>query len=110
MQVSDVGTIKEPGEGATPRLERLDEAAKQIVGSVFYGTMLKTMRESGMRGKFGHGGRGEEVFAAQLDGVIAERAGKASRGGLAEFLYQRLERQQRLINDNRENSPLKVNR
>ena len=50
------------------------------------------------------------MFAAQLDGVIAERAGKASQGGLAEFLYQRLERQQRLINEGREHTPAKVNR
>ena len=51
-----------------------------------------------------------ELGAAQLDGVIAERAGKASQGGLAEFLYQRLERQQRLINEGREHTPAKVNR
>ena len=110
MQVPGVDTIEELGAGQGSRLQRLDEAAKQIVGSVFYGTMLKTMRESEMRGNFGHGGRGEEVFAAQLDGVIAERAGKASQGGLAEFLYQRLERQQRLIDDGTKRTPMKVNR
>jgi hypothetical protein len=79
-------------------LARLREAAERITGSVFFGTMLSTMRESGMKGRYGHGGRGEEVFAAQLHGILAERAGgAASGGGLARHLYRRLEHQQTLL-------------
>jgi hypothetical protein len=61
--------------------------------------MLRTMRESKLNGTYGHGGRGEEVFAAQLDGLLAERAGSASSRGLGDFLYRHLAHQQKLITD-----------
>ena len=40
---------------------------------------------------------GEEIFAAQLDGIMAERMGKATRGGLVDALYNTMEHQQRVI-------------
>ena len=83
-------------------LQRLKEATGQIVGSVFYGTLLKSMRDSELKGAYGHGGRGEEVFAAQLHGIWAERMGEASNGGLTDVLYRRLEPQQRLLSQHRE--------
>jgi len=85
-------------------LQRLKEATGQIVGSVFYGTLLKSMRESELKGAYGHGGRGEEVFAAQLHGMWAERMGEASNGGLTDVLYRRLENQQRLMSQGREHA------
>jgi len=68
----------------------LRELTGKIVGSVFYGTMLKAMRDSSLKGKYGHGGRGEEVFGAQLDGLLAERLGQRNNGGVAEALYRHL--------------------
>ena len=56
---------------------RLREVADQVVGQIFYGTMLRQMRKSAFKGKYGHGGRGEEVFQAQLHDVLATRAGGA---------------------------------
>ena len=82
---------------APPKNKVLDEATRTLVGSVFYGTLMKTMRESEMKGKYGHGGRGEEAFGAQLDAMLAERAGKGTNGGLAAALYESLERQQGLM-------------
>ncbi len=85
-------------ESAPPTdLQRLKEASGQIVGSVFYGGMLKAMRESKLKGAYGHGGRGEEVFSAQLHGILAEKMGEASNGSLTDVLYRRLEKQQQLI-------------
>jgi len=75
-------------------LKRLKHVTGQIVGSVFYGTLLHTMRESKLKGAYGHGGRGEEVFAAQLDGVLAERLGSAPGNALRDTLYRHLERQE----------------
>jgi len=89
-------TVTKPRKEPAPRNKELDETTRTLVGSVFYGALLKTMRESGMKGKYGHGGRGEEAFGAQLDSMLAERAGKGTQGGLAETLYKHLERQQRL--------------
>ena len=80
-----------------PALERLRQVTGQVVGSVFFGTLLKTMRESELKGKYGHGGRGEDVFAAQLHGVLAERMGEASNHGVSEALYRHLARQQSLM-------------
>ena len=83
-------------------LRRLKEATGKVVGSVFYGTLLKSMRDSELKGVYGHGGRGEEVFAAQLHGIWAERLGEASNGGLTDVLYRRLAHQQRLVSQSRE--------
>lgn len=83
---------------ASPRvaedLNRLRDVTKRLTGQVFYGEMLKTMQNSKLKGKFGHGGRGEDIFAAQLHTVLTERMGQATPKGLAETLYRRLERQQ----------------
>ena len=72
---------------------RLRQTTDQVVGSVFYGTLLESMRASGLRGKYGHGGRGEEVFAAQLDRMLAERAGQARSYTLSDAIVRRLDRQ-----------------
>lgn len=75
-------------------LTRLRDAAGRVVGSTFYGTMLKMMRESPLKGEYGHGGRGEEVFAGQLHGIWAEQMGTASTRGLNDALYRHLSQQQ----------------
>ncbi len=80
-------------------LKQLRDVSNRVVGSVFYGTMLKAMRDSKIKGAYGHGGRGEEVFAAQLHGLYAERLGAAQSGGLQEALYRSLEHQQRAMSE-----------
>lgn len=77
-------------------LHKLREATGQVVGTVFYGTLMKMMRESELKGDYGHGGRGEEVFSAQLHDRYAKEMG-GRRHGLADSLYQRLERQQTIV-------------
>lgn len=90
---------KTPGQTDVVRrdLARLREVTGQVMGSVFFGTLLKSMRESELKGAYGHGGRGEEVFMGQLHGVLAERMGAARDQGVGAALYQRMERQQQLI-------------
>jgi hypothetical protein len=78
-------------------LERLRKTVGQVFGSVFYGTLLKTMRESELKGPYGHGGYGEEVFSAQLHGLLAERAGTSMHNGLVDAVYEALAQQQELI-------------
>ena len=99
VYTSGVNTVAQLSGGAQSDLQRLREVTGRVVGSVFFGTLLKTMRESELKGPFGHGGRGEQVFAAQLHGILAERMGETMRGGLDEVLYRSLERQQRLISE-----------
>lgn len=80
-----------------PQLAELKRSTRQVVGSVFYGTLLQTMRDSKLKGPFGHGGRGEEVFSAQLHNLLAEKMGQATNGGLADVLYESLRAQQERI-------------
>ena len=97
--VTAINTIGGTSAGGKSDLARLRNAVGAVTGSIFYGTLLKTMRESGLKGSFGHGGRGEEVFAAQLHGILAEEMGKATRGGIADSLYSTMEHQQLLISE-----------
>jgi len=75
-----------------PARSALRRAADELVGEVFYGTLLRQMRQSPLKGKYGHGGRGEEVFQGQLDAVFAARAGQARGGDLAAAVVKRFER------------------
>jgi Rod binding domain-containing protein len=83
---------------STPNPE-LREAAGKTVGSAFYGTIFQMMRESPFKTEIGSGGRGEEVFSAQLHGVLAERLGESKQCNLSDVLYRRLEKQQRLVDE-----------
>lgn len=87
-----------PESQGTPRLK---EVTGQVLGSVFFGTLLRIMRETDLKGMYGHGGRGEEVFSAQLHGIIAERLGSALRTPLSEAIHRSLEGQQQRINQQR---------
>jgi len=97
MNMSATGVLAATSRAASSEdsLTRLREATGEVVGSVFYSTMMKTMRESKLGGKFGHGGRGEEVFAAQLHDLLAQRMGKSQSGGLADAIYAKLAPQQK---------------
>jgi hypothetical protein len=86
-------------------MTRLDDVTGKVVGSVFFGTLLRSMRQSEMKGAYGHGGRGEEVFAGQLHGIYAEQVGRSMRGGLKEALLDRLARQQELMTRQRPTPP-----
>lgn len=101
MSLSPIDNVAQSAAPVLRDLMRLRETVGQVVGSVFYGTLLKTMRESELKGEFGHGGRGEEAFAPQLHGLLAERMGTANRDGVSEVLYRSLEKQQSLISAQR---------
>ena len=89
-----IRATENPNAGVDPvahaARRRLTKAANEIVGQVFYGTLLRTARSSPLKGKYGHGGRGEEVFQAQLDDVLARGAGRA--GSLTESIVNRYEK------------------
>lgn len=97
MMIGTVTTTQIPlPPAAQVRLDKLREIAGQVVGRTFYGTMLEMMRDNKLKGEYGHGGRGEEVFSAQLHGVIAERMGSSSGNKLGEAIFKQYERQVRL--------------
>ena len=98
MTVANINVNREPPDDVHRDLARLREVTGKVVGLTFFGTLLKSMRESNLSGAYGHGGRGEQVFAAQLHGMYAERLGESvSKGHLGEILYRRLANQQKLV-------------
>ncbi len=97
MSISPVSSSTSPsatGSAAktspqTPRQRALRQATDELVGSVFFGEVFKAMRESTLKGKYGHGGRGEEIFSAQLHEVLAKNMGRSARLGLGDAIYRR---------------------
>ena len=77
-------------KAAQQRKAALRTAVQEVVGTTFLGEMLKIARSSPLRTELFHGGRGEEIFRAQLDGELARRAGGAMQSGLSDAIYRRL--------------------
>ncbi len=72
------------------KLVELRHAAEQLVGITFFQTLLQSAHNCTLKGEYGHGGLGEELFTAQLDVIFAERAAESSRFGLANEIYARM--------------------
>ena len=84
-----------PDESARQKadVERgLRTSIDEFVGMVFYGQLLKAMRDSPLKSDIGHGGRGEDVFAGQLDIELSQRIGRSSGFHLSDAIYRRLRR------------------
>ncbi len=94
MSVAPVSPGSAGLAGASPQQKKtmLRRAVQEMVGTTFYGQMLKIARSSPLKGKYGHGGRGEEIFGNQLDAELARRAGEGTRNSLTEAIYERLAR------------------
>lgn len=78
-----------PGLRPESAREQLRTAADQLVGSVFYGTLLRRMRSAEIQGPYGHGGKVEKMFQGQLDQILAERAGAARSTSLTDSIMKR---------------------
>jgi len=100
MQADGIGRTSGNVNAATAAMRRLEQASGEVVGSTFFGTILKMSRDSDLKGAYGHGGRGEDVFTAQLHGLYAEQLGAAMKTGLGDAIYRTLGRQQRLMGQN----------
>jgi Rod binding domain-containing protein len=87
---------------------KLRAAADEIVGQTFYGTLLRQMRASTLKGKYGHGGRGEEVFQAQLDQILAGAAARGRGAGISEAIVDRFERRAAAIEARRRERELET--
>ncbi len=69
------------------RNAKLRQMVNDFVGVTFFEPMLKTAHNSVLKGKYGHGGRGEEIFQGQLDAELAKDIGRGVRTSLADRLY-----------------------
>jgi hypothetical protein len=82
----NVAPLKDAGQ----RKAALRQAAQEVVSTTFLGEMLKMSRSSPFKNKMFHGGRGEEIFQAQLDGELTRRAGGSMQNNLSEAIVKRL--------------------
>ncbi len=72
--------------------QQLRQAAEQLVSEAFLKTLMSMHRDSSLKGKYGHGGRGEEVFGSQLDTILAEESSSAMRSTLTDAVMRQLAR------------------
>lgn len=87
------GSFGGGGPASASSSGELREKVGEFVGQIFYGTLLRQMQESKLKGEYFHGGRGEEVFKAQLGMELARRMGRAPDDPIAGKLYEALQRQ-----------------
>jgi Rod binding domain-containing protein len=78
------------GQDAASRRAEAREAANGLVSVTFLMPMLKMMREDPFKSEMFHGGRGEEIFGAQLDEVLADRMAQSMQLPLADAVYRRI--------------------
>ncbi len=72
--------------------ETLRDLVGDFVGNVFYGTLLRELQNSTIKGKYLHGGRGEDVFRGQLNMELAKRMGRAPNDPIANHMHAALTR------------------
>ncbi|MEE9243806.1 MAG: hypothetical protein V3U55_07200 [Mycobacterium sp.] len=80
--------IPEPRDSSRSATQ-LRRTINEVIGSVFFGPLMRAMRNSAIKGTVGHGGRGEEIFRAQLDQILTERAGASTHYPLSDVLFDR---------------------
>jgi hypothetical protein len=64
----------------------------EFVGNIFYGTLLKEMQASSLKGPLMHGGRAEEAFAGQLTLALSKAVGTAKSNPLADRMYAAMQK------------------
>lgn len=60
----------------------------ELVGSIFYDTLIKQMQSSGLKSNLFHGGRGEEAFNGQLAGELSSRIGRSKQEPVSNAIYR----------------------
>lgn len=73
--------------GGVPR-----ERVSEIVGSVFYGHLLREMQKTTFETPLMHGGRGEEVFRGQWIEEIGRRIARAPGNPITDRLHRAMQR------------------
>ncbi|MCS7237762.1 MAG: hypothetical protein NZ899_05760 [Thermoguttaceae bacterium] len=66
----------------------LREVFRDFVGQTIFSQMLRSMRRTLGKPAYFHGGKFEEVFQAELDRLIAEKAARKSGDTWAEAMYE----------------------
>jgi len=84
-QMSVTGT----GNADVDHAMSVRKAFTSFVGETFFSQMIKSMRSTTDKAAYFHGGKGEEVFTAQLDQVLSEEMTTASADKFANPMFER---------------------
>jgi flagellar protein FlgJ len=84
-QMKVIGT----GQPAVDEALKVRDAFTSFVGETFFSQMIKSMRSTTDKPAYFHGGKGEEVFTAQLDQVLSEEMTTASADRFANPMFER---------------------
>lgn len=87
QQARGLGLASRKSASASAQQEDMRRRVGEFVGGVFYGTLLREVQASKLKGKYMHGGRGEEVFQSQLNVELAKKLGGATNNPIADRLF-----------------------
>lgn len=83
-----IDALDNPATMSAP--QRVRVAAEQLVSSSFIRPLLEQLRNEPLRSELFHGGLTEDIFASQLDTILADRITRVSGFGLVEAVYRRI--------------------
>jgi Rod binding domain-containing protein len=72
--------------------QRLEAAARQLVGGTFFGTLLKQMHNSPFKSDLFSGGRGEQAFSPLYDQHLIERMSRGAANRLVTPIVKKLKK------------------
>jgi Rod binding domain-containing protein len=104
MVLSDVGfhrpmsplvrTASEPKAPAMPTKAadpELEARFQEFAGTVFFGQLMKAMRQTLGKPAYFHAGQAEEIFQGQLDQALIEQLSQRDGKGFGGALYKRFQ-------------------
>lgn len=77
---------------APTQTQQLRQKVDQWVGQVFFGTLMKQVRESPFKSEMFSGGRGGGAFQQMLDGILVERGSRDLGGQLTDAIVRKLDK------------------
>jgi hypothetical protein len=87
--------------------QQLRQKVDQWVGQVFFGTLMKQVRESPFKSEIFSGGRGGGAFQQMLDGILVERGSRDLGGQLTDAIVRKLDKNNVRSMRYESNSPMK---
>lgn len=87
IRASCSGESRGASTGSTNDSE-LREVFRDFVGQTLFAQMLRSMRRTLGRPAYFHGGRFEEVFQAELDRIIVEKAARKDGENFADHMFE----------------------
>jgi Rod binding domain-containing protein len=86
--IDAVSTARGSAASSLGGSSELESTFRQVVGSVFFGQLLKSLRATVGKPAYLHGGQAEDLFQSQLDQYVIEDLSGKQSGPWLDDLYQ----------------------